>query len=294
MSAIETLLRHKLIVNKLRVKPMTWDELDDYLERESEIQGYKLRFSQRTFQRHIADILTLYGIEIVSNRSTNRYYIDTQVEHTDRSLEAFDVLNVLRVGNNTSREMVFEKRRPKGTEHLAGVLHGIRNNLLLLFAYHKFYEEESESRRIIPYVIKESKNRWYVIGHDLDRDATRVFAIDRISELEFGKRYTGRLPKVDIDALYRHSFGIILPREDQKVEEIVLSYSAFQGKYVKSMPLHESQEVLLDDEDEVRIRLQLYVTHDLIMEILSVGAEVKVLEPQSLADIVRDKHKRAL
>jgi len=42
--------------------------------------------------------------------------------------------------------------------------------------------------------------------------------------------------------------------------------------------------VLVDNKDEFRIKLKLYITHDLLMELLSLGQSVKVLQPQCLID----------
>lgn len=294
MSSIETLLRHKLIINKLYRTPLTWKELHSYLDHESKLQDRKFTFHQRTFQRHISDIFELYGVTIANDPSTNRYFIESDGTYTDRSMQAFDMLNLIRLGDNSTKVMLFERRRPMGTEHLAGILHAIRNNMLLIFDYHKFYETESESRKLLPLIIKEAKNRWYVVGHDLDKNALRVFAVDRIANLEFGKKQPASRYTDDVDQYFKNSFGVLLATEDQDVEEIVLSYSPFQGKYIKSMPLHESQQLLVDNEEEVRVRLRLYVTRDLIMEILSVGAQVKVLAPQSLADTVRAEHQKAM
>jgi predicted DNA-binding transcriptional regulator YafY len=73
-------------------------------------------------------------------------------------------------------------------------------------------------------------------------------------------------------------------RNDDKIEDIILSFTPHQGQYIKSLPLHSSQTVLVDDDNELRISLHLYVTHDLIMKLLSYAANMKVIQPQSLAD----------
>jgi predicted DNA-binding transcriptional regulator YafY len=56
--------------------------------------------------------------------------------------------------------------------------------------------------------------------------------------------------------------------------------------YLKSLPLHPSQEVLHDSEDEFRIKLRLRITPDFIMEILSRGWSLKVIQPDSLRERV--------
>lgn len=81
---------------------------------------------------------------------------------------------------------------------------------------------------------------------------------------------------------------------DHELAEVVLSFDPFQGKYIKSLPLHESQEVLIDDKHEIRVRMKVYLTHDFIMEILSYGDNVKVIQPESLITELKHSYKSAL
>ena len=73
-----------------------------------------------------------------------------------------------------------------------------------------------------------------------------------------------------------------------------MSFDYYQGKYIKSLPLHHTQETLIDNENELRIKLQLCITHDLLMELLSFGDNLKVLQPQSLADEITKTMQNAL
>jgi predicted DNA-binding transcriptional regulator YafY len=70
-------------------------------------------------------------------------------------------------------------------------------------------------------------------------------------------------------------------------EQVILSFDPEQGKYIKSLPLHDSQQILVDNSEEFRIKLELYITFDFIMEILSYGSRVKVLEPVELVEEVK-------
>jgi predicted DNA-binding transcriptional regulator YafY len=134
------------------------------------------------------------------------------------------------------------------------------------------------------YRISIESNLWYVTGKDLDKD------------LRFRSDQTGRFKaiKVDPETLFEHSFGIILPHEDQQIKEVILSYSAFQGKYIKSLPLHHTQEIVVDNHEELRVKFNMYVTHDFVMELLSVGAEVKVIAPISLAERMKEEYCKSL
>ena len=55
---------------------------------------------------------------------------------------------------------------------------------------------------------------------------------------------------IDVDEHFRDCFGIIDPN-DIAPHEVVLSFNSFQGEYLKSLSLHSSQQVLVDNEQEV-------------------------------------------
>ena len=96
----------------------------------------------------------------------------------------------------------------------------------------------------------------------------------------------------DVETAYRYCFGIISP-DDVLPQEIVLSFAPFQGKYIKTLPLHHTQEGLVDNGTELKIRLQLCLTHDFLMELLSFGHNMEVLKPALLADELKWAHYEA-
>jgi predicted DNA-binding transcriptional regulator YafY len=63
---------------------------------------------------------------------------------------------------------------------------------------------------------------------------------------------------------------------------------------VKSLPFHETQKILVDNENELRISLNIFPAHDFKMEILSLGDRVKVLEPKWFAKEIKDTYTKAL
>ena len=87
-------------------------------------------------------------------------------------------------------------------------------------------------------------------------------------------------------------FGIINPK-DEEPQDIILSFDPGQGNYIKTLPLHESQQVLVDNEEELQIHLKLCVTHDLLMELLSFGDSMKVIKPESLIEEIKNMHYNA-
>ncbi|MBS4014704.1 MAG: WYL domain-containing protein [Bacteroidetes bacterium] len=295
MSKIESIARYNLIINKLRKYPASFKEILSYLEIESDIQGYNYSISLRTFQRDIEDISIIYNIDIKYDFSRKAYYIDYDEDDAlkERLFEAFDTYNALKISERLSEYIHFEKRKPQGTENLYGLLNAIKNKMQVSFDYCKFWNEKTQTRLVEPYILKEFKNRWYVFALDIEDGNVKSFGLDRLSNLEIKKKKFKPLKDFDVNAYFKNCFGIISANDDEP-KEIVLSFEPLQGKYIKTLPLHHSQEIVVDNKKEFRIKLKLFVTYDFIMELLSHGDRVKVIEPKSLIKQMKDIYTKAL
>ena len=141
--------------------------------------------------------------------------------------------------------------------------------------------------------MKEFKNRWYVIARDLKDRNVKTFALDRLTNLEITNRKFEYPKDYNIEENYRYCFGIINPNNEEP-QNILLSFDPFQGKYIKSLPLHETQQIVIDNEEELQIKLNLCVTQALVMELLSFGDDLPFLNPKSLADEIKKAARKSV
>ena len=295
MSKRESISRYNLIIKKLRKHPASFREISEYLAFESELQEYNFTISKRTFQRDLDDIRSLYNIDIQYDYSRKVYHIefDQQPEINERILEAYDTFNALNITDRLSDHIHFEKRRPQGTENLYGLLHAVKNRVQIKFTYQKYWEEKLTQRIVEPYALKEFRNRWYVLARDVKDQHIKSFALDRLTNLEISKARFQFPRDFNTNEHFKYCFGIIGPNDHQP-QEVILFFTPFQGKYIKSLPLHESQQILVDNEEELRIKLKLFITHDFFMELLSFGENMKVIQPESLIDDLKASLKKVL
>lgn len=296
MSKREITLRHTAIINKLKRSPATLKEINQHLTNESELTEYSLTVSNRTFQRDRQDILSMYNISIECDKPKNRYFIAESDESAlnNRMLEAFNTFNALNSSIGMSDYLEFESFSSSGTENFHGLLHAVKNKLVLSIAYQSYWSKETQDRSVHPYYLKEFKNRWYLIALDIDKESIRTFALDRIMAIDITRKKFAHPKNKDPKSYFKHSFGIISPDHSAPDEPVILSFNAFQGKYVKSLPLHASQEVIKDDENEFVIKLHIHATFDLEMQLLSYGNNVKVLAPESLKNTIRERIQLSL
>ncbi len=296
MAKQDYIFRYLSIIKKLRRSgEATFKEINDYLTRESEFLDRTFSVSNRTFIRDLAEIRELFKIDIRYDFSKGVYFIaeDQQSDLNNRMLESIDTINSLKIAGDIAQYMFFEKRKAHGTHHFHGLLHAIKNRVVILLLHQRFDSDEPKERLVEPYALKESKGRWYLLAKDRNDRRIKTFGLDRILDFQTTPGrfdYPGHL---DVNEMFRYCFGVINP-DDAQPEEIVLAFEPEQGKYIKSYPIHESQVVLADNEQEFRIRLTLFITRDLVMEILSYGMAVMVISPERLIREVRAIHQGAI
>lgn len=295
MSKQESLARHRLIIKKLRNNPSTFEEILEKLRMESDLHDLNFEISKRTFQRDLKEIEELYNIEIKNDRSKKVYYIsnDSLDEFSERLFEVIDVFQLLNYNQSISKFVQFSTRKPMGTEHLNGLLYAIQNRFQIVLRYKKFDHDETENRLVEPYLIKEFKNRWYLRAYDIEKKEFRTYGIDRIQAMSISDKKFQFPNKTNPKEHYKDSFGIVGPGDAQP-QEILLKFTNNQGQYIRTLPLHPSQQILEENGDEMMVRLKIVPTYDFLFELMSMGANLKVLEPQSLADEMKQKFREAL
>ncbi len=284
MAKQDYIFRYLTIIRKLRrCQFATFAEIRDFLEQESALQDRFYTMSVRTFQRDLEEIREIFKVYIAYDFSKRVYFIesDEQSDLNNRMIESVETLNSLRVASDLGRFMHFEKRKAHGTHHFNGLLLAIKNRIVLELKHQKFDDDLPSMREVAPYALKESRGRWYLVAKDMADKRIKTFGLDRILDFQNTLHRFDYPPDFDVNRHFRYCFGVINP-ENSRPEDILLSFDPEQGKYIKSYPLHESQEIVADTPKELRIRLQLFVTYDLIQEILSYGNRVKVLSPEAL------------
>lgn len=297
MSKKQFLKRYSLIINKLRKKASSFEEIQKYLADQSINDDENYEISIRTFQREIKEIASTHGIEINYNRSQRVYEIvyEGNEERNERLMESFEIIDALKISSNLSNHIILEKRKPLGTNNMNYLIHSIKNRNEITFSNTKYWDEEqgSTQRKVQPLALKEARYRWYLIAKDLNDNRVKTFGLDRISNLEITNLKFVLPENINPEETFRHSFGII-NGNNKEPQKIILSFSFEQGKYIKSLPLHHSQKELINNEEEYRIELLLHPTYDFVMELMSIGTEVKILEPENLKKEMIKKLKATL
>ena len=175
-------------------------------------------------------------------------------------------------------------------DHLSPILAAMKTDTTLRITYQSYWRNESSTFELEPYCVKLFKQRWYLVGRSPHIDQVRIYALDRILNLETLEKKFKMPKKFDGIVFFKDFYGIIA-NDNAKVETVRLKVSANQSNYLRSLPLHSSQKELIRSGDYSIFELHLCPEFDFQQEILSKTPEIEVLSPDWLREEIAEKVK---
>ena len=261
-----------------------------------------IKISERTLFRHLNRIKADFGLDIKFSNINDGYYIDYKESHFNNSL--FNVLEHISLTNMLTNDLSSNKQKLayisfddsrdfKGIEYLKPILLAIQNNQQIRFTHYNFQKETHKTHVIFPLILKEYANRWYVVGV-INQTDIRVYGIDRISNLKMDEVST--LNRDDFEnqlSKFQHTIGVSYGEGEP--EKIVCHVDEILVKYLRSLPLHHSQEISPTREPgKYRIEYVLYPNREFKYQVLSFATKLDIIEPLHLKEEIKDMLNEAL
>lgn len=294
MNQVGIFERMNTIMYRVKRGPVSFEEIQEKLEKYADFHDVPFNYSLRTFQRDLLAIRNTFGIDIRGSKRSNTYQIVAEDSSPINShlQESFDLIHTFQLTKGLEEIVFFDTQISKGTKYLNELVTAIKKQVVIHFDHHKDFEEQTSHREIRPLALKEVKNSWYLIGLN-EKDKLRNYGLDRMENLKLSKQTFENPKGLDLRAHYQHIFGIF-NNPNGEVERILLHFASIRGHYLKAKPLHPSQQVLEDSVKGLTISIDVKINNELISELLSFGDQVRILQPESLKEQVRDLLKRML
>ena len=237
---------------------------------------------ESTFHNHREAILDVFGIEISFARGQGYYIanpdeLDGSEIHT-WLLESMSLNNLLYECADMHSRILFEKV-PSSSRWLTVLVNAIRDGKAIHMAYKSFRRAEPTTFEAHPYCLKIFRQRWYMLAHTIGKEELRIYSLDRIADIEVLDTPLIVPENFDAADFFSDYFGIIIGH-NIKASILELKASAEQARYLESLPLHSSQEVVETTPEYTIFRYRVVPTFDLKQEILSRGATLEVLSPE--------------
>lgn len=194
------------------------------------------------------------------------------------SLDSRDLIHLEELGSSLDIRLSGPDELDPGT--FTVLTEAITRRRTLEFHYRKHAHRNIEPRRVNPYQLACVLNRWYVIGHDLDRDAIRVFVVGRIRDPRMGSSRFRRPSDFSGTEYLRNSFGIFRGKSNHQV---VIDLDDWAADVFRDRRWHATQQVSETPDGGMRVSFQLDNLEEVESWVLSWGIHATVIAPAELA-----------
>ena len=323
------LIRYKTIDACLQNHYRKWT-LDDLItscnEALYDLEGIKTGVSRRTVQSDIqfmrSSKLGYNAPIVVTDRKYYSYetknYSITNIPLSSQDLgtlnEVLDILNQLKGFSYfrdlnamvTRLEDKVYKHQHKGksfidfekNDLLKGLMHidplhkAIIHRKAIHIIYQSFKSRAPQDIIFYPYLLKEYRNRWFVLGTNKKGFVQMILALDRIvtSSEVAGEKYIPA--KFDVATFFDDVVGVS-KGINQRAQQIVMKISRQSTPYILTKPLHPSQIIRKEDQDGTIFSIQVVWNFELEREILGFGEEILVLSPKRLQNKIQQRLRLA-
>lgn len=324
------LIRYKVIDECLRNRGRRWT-LENLIEKVSEAlyeyEGIRDGVSKRTLQLDLQTMRSdkLYGAPIVVVDKKYYTYEDPKFSITQSKLTGADlqtmseVAGILRHLNGFAyfgemSEMIarlensVQRTKPngrniiqfesnpllKGLAWLDLLGKAIGREQALLICYRSFKARTEQKAVYYPYLLKEYRNRWFLIARPKNKKHLLTLALDRIESVQVLPREPfAPYPEVDFDHYFDDVIGVT---KDESSRPVKVAFEAAPETvpYLRTKPLHPSQTELHTEGGRTVFQIEVVPNFELERELLGFGPSIKVLEPRTLVKRMRDNLRQAL
>ncbi|HTN38116.1 MAG TPA: WYL domain-containing protein [Arachidicoccus sp.] len=171
----------------------------------------------------------------------------------------------------------------RGLNYIQPLYQSIKNATAIQVEYRSFKAKTAHLAIYYPYLLKEFRNRWFLICRCKDGQGLLNLALDRMLDVSVVPSepfvpYQG----IAFETYYNDLIGVTKSPKD-RARKVILEIARRHAPYIMTKPLHSSQIVLEGNGEWIRIRIDVVLNFELEREILSFGAGLRVIYPRDLA-----------
>ncbi|QKJ32125.1 WYL domain-containing protein [Mucilaginibacter mali] len=177
----------------------------------------------------------------------------------------------------------FEKNdNLKGLEYLEVIRKFIVAKKTMCVTYQSFKAREASDICFSAYLLKEYRNRWFVLGMPHKRNAHILnLALDRIQKIEEHPDPYRENRDINFATYYNDCVGVT-KSPGQRDVEVVFWIDNSNAPYIITKPLHHTQKLLKEGAGGKIFSIKVILNFELERELLGFGPKIRVLGPRIL------------
>ncbi len=148
--------------------------------------------------------------------------------------------------------------------------------------YDSFTGEYDFEDKVKPYFLMEHENRWFLIGKvEGAEEPFWTIPLDRIHSVKILDETFYPSEKDRAFEMLQDVVGVTYVAENP-LEEVELYFRKPAADYVRTKPLHRSQEILENTPEGIRLKIRVKKNYELLQLLLKYVPNVRVIRPYAL------------
>jgi predicted DNA-binding transcriptional regulator YafY len=196
------------------------------------------------------------------------------------------------LGDNAQDEEEVRKRvrvlglatRPVRLEHFERVGSALVKRQRLAIRYFARGRGDETERVVSPQRLVHYRDNWYLDAYCHLRDDVRSFSVDAIRSAHALSAAAIEIPAARLDAVLGSGYGIF---SGEAVSWARLRFTAERSRWVSAEQWHPEQRAWQEADGTFVLEIPYSDPRELLMDVLRHGAEVEVLEPAALRNLVQ-------
>jgi len=176
-----------------------------------------------------------------------------------------------------------------GIEWLDVLYKAIVAKTTVQLTYQSFKARQASDIIFYPYLLKEYRNRWFILGMTKKGKEIATFALDRIQNIVLLSSEVFReLKSFDPHTYFNDVVGVTRNAAD-KPTHIEFLANHIQAPYIKTKPIHASQKIVEERRDGIIFSIDVVPNFELERELIGFGEGLKIISPISFMRRIRRK-----
>jgi len=151
-------------------------------------------------------------------------------------------------------------------------------------------KNEFTTREVSPQRLIYYKDNWYLDAWCHKKNDLRSFSVDSIKRAEILEKKSETISEKKLNDTLGSGYGIF---SGVDVKWATLIFTAERAKWVGSEKWHPNQKGKFLKDGTYELKIPYSLEHELLMDIMRYGQDVRVVEPEDLKRMVQLKHQQA-
>jgi predicted DNA-binding transcriptional regulator YafY len=178
----------------------------------------------------------------------------------------------------------------KGLRYLNPLYKYIAHKRAINVKYKSFRMKDVAEFILSPLLLKEFRNRWFVFGINNETKKIQNLALDRIESLEPSDEIYVEDAEFNAERYFSDMIGVSRKIKDRP-RKIRFVASEEQSKYIKTKPLHHTQKLISENEQDHSciFEIKVIVNVEMYSVFMSYGEGVRIISPASVVASMQQK-----